>query len=541
MSHSEEYIFYGGQLKSNIHCGCSSLGALIIQRLKEHGNEVAFIDAVSGRTMTFQQILKCSMSVASRMKHYGLGKASIIGIMSENRLEYSIAAFATIFVGGILIPLNPSYTPTELKHVLNLTKPQTIFTSTRACGTLKSAMSGDSSIKFIVSFDNEVDEPSVKPFGEFLKSDTRESIIPDPVILKNDVAIMVLSSGTTGLPKAVQLTHFNVMTVVAYMREDPRYNELSVPIRLLGLLPFYHVYGFMLMLNVCCNRYSMVVLPRFEPDLLLRSIQDHMVTMANLVPPLVVFLAKHPSVEQYDLSSLQAILCGAAPLSRDIELQVVRRLPHIQNIRIGYGMSEASLGVISKINGKPGTVGRVHKTTWVKVVDTESGKTLGPYQVGEICIKGPLVMKGYYKNEQATRETIDTEGWLHSGDTGYFDDEGDFFIVDRIKDLIKYKGFQVAPAEVEDILLSHPKIRDAAVVGIPDEDSGELPAAFVVLQEGAQLSAVDVQRFVASKLSPQKHLRGGVYFLQEIPKTGSGKILRRELRDRILGKKKSKL
>ncbi|XP_019931251.3 uncharacterized protein LOC109400026 [Aedes albopictus] len=541
MSHSEDYIFYGGQLKSNIHCGCSSLGALIIQRLKEHGNEVAFIDAVSGRTMTFQQILECSTSVASRMKHYGLGKTSIIGIMSENRLEYSIAAFATIFVGGILIPLNPSYTPTELKHVLNLTKPQTIFTSTRACGTLKSAMSGDSSIKFIVSFDNEVDEPSVKPFGEFLKSDTRESIIPDPVILKNDVAIMVLSSGTTGLPKAVQLTHFNVMTVVAYMREDPRYNELSVPIRLLGLLPFYHVYGFMLMLNVCCNRYSMVVLPRFEPDLLLRSIQDHKVTMANLVPPLVVFLAKHPSVEQYDLSSLQAVLCGAAPLSMDIELQVVRRLPHIQNIRVGYGMSEASLGVISKINGKPGTVGRVHKTTWVKVVDIESGKALGPYQVGEICIKGPLVMKGYYKNEQATRETIDSDGWLHSGDTGYFDDEGDFFIVDRIKDLIKYKGYQVAPAEVEDILLSHRKIRDAAVVGIPDEDSGELPAAFVVLQEGEQLSVADVQRFVASKLSPQKHLRGGVYFLQEIPKTGSGKILRRELRDRFLGKKKSKL
>ncbi|XP_019931155.3 uncharacterized protein LOC109400142 [Aedes albopictus] len=541
MSHNKEYVLYGGQLKSNIHCGCSSLGALIIQRLKEHGNEVAFIDAVSGRTMTFQQILESSTSVASRMKHYGLGKRSTIGIMSENRLEYSIAAFATIFVGGILIPLNPNYTPTEFQHVLNLIKPQSIFTSARACGTLKSAMSGDSSIKFIVSFDNEVDEPCMKPFGEFLKSGTRESIIPDPVILKNDVAIMVHSSGTTGLPKAVQLTHFNVMTVVAYMREDPRMNELSVPIRILGLLPFYHVYGFMLMLNVCCNRYSMVVLPRFEPDLLLRSIQDHKVTMAHLVPPLVVFLAKHPSVEQYDLSSLQAVLCGAAPLSLDIELQVVRRLPHIQNIRNTYGMSEASLGVLSKINGKPGTVGRVHKTTWMKVVDIESGKTLGPYQVGEICIKGPLVMKGYYKNEQATRETIDSDGWLHSGDTGYFDDEGDFFIVDRIKELIKYKGFQVAPAEVEDILLSHRKIRDAAVVGIPDEESGELPTAFVVLQEGEQLSVADVQRFVASKLSPQKHLRGGVYFLQEIPKTGSGKILRRELRDRFLGKTTSKL
>ncbi|XP_062537201.1 uncharacterized protein LOC134205691 [Armigeres subalbatus] len=541
MHNNDRYIFYGGQLKSNIHCGRTSLADLIIHRLKNHGNDVAFIDAVSGKTITFRQILDSALRVAHRMKQYDLGRRSIIGIMSENRLEYSIAAFATIFVGAIIIPLNPSYTTTELKHVLNLISPQMIFTSSKAHSTLNSLMPEYPSIKFIVSLDDVQVEPRVKYFQEFLNNSNNSMISPDPAILKNDVAVMVLSSGTTGLPKAVQLTHFNVMTVVAYMREDPRYNDLSVPIRLLGLLPFYHVYGFMLMLNVCCNRYSMVVLPRFEPDLLLRSIQDYKVTMANLVPPLVVFLAKHPSIERYDLSSLKAILCGAAPLSMDIELQVVRRLPQIQSIRVGYGMSEASLGVISKTNSKPGTVGRVHKTSWVKVVDTEHGKTLGPYQIGEICIKGPLVMKGYYKNEQATRETIDAEGWLHSGDTGYFDDEGDFFIVDRIKDLIKYKGFQVAPAEVEDVLLGHPGIKDAAVVGIPDEASGELPTAFVVLQDGARLSAVEVQRLVASKLSPQKHLRGGVYFVQEIPKTGSGKILRRELRDKLVKIEKSKL
>ncbi|EAT48872.1 AAEL000132-PA [Aedes aegypti] len=339
MSDNDKYIFYGGRLKSNIHCGCSSLAALIIQRLKEHGNDVAFIDAVSGRTLTYKEILYASMKVASRLKHYGLGRGSIISIMSENRLEYSIVAFASFFVGGIVIPLNPTYTKTELKHVLNLTNPQIVFASSRAFSTLKSFMSENQSIKFIVSIDDVDDESNVKSFGEFVNCDKDVNIIPDPVILKNDVAIMVLSSGTTGLPKAVQLTHFNVMTVVAYMREDPRYNELSVPIRLLGLLPFYHVYGFMLMLNVCCNRYSMVVLPRFEPDLFLRSIQDYKVTMANLVPPLVVFLAKHPFVERYDLSSLQAVLCGAAPLSMDIELQVVRRLPQIQNIRVGYGMS----------------------------------------------------------------------------------------------------------------------------------------------------------------------------------------------------------
>ncbi|XP_065091157.1 uncharacterized protein LOC135712109 [Ochlerotatus camptorhynchus] len=542
MPSNKEYIFYGGQLRSNIHCGHSSLGALIIQRLKEHGHDVAFIDALSGRTFTYQQVLDKALRVSDKLKQYGINRRSIIAIMSENRLEYPIVAFAAIFLGAIIMPLNPNYTPTELQHVLKLTNPEIIFASRSALGTLRKIKSQYPFIKLLISLDDtSSDSEGIKPFHDFQKHSTSSLITPEPVILKNDVTLMVLSSGTTGLPKAVQLTHFNVMTVVAYMREDPRYTDLPVSIRLLGLLPFYHVYGFMLMLNVCCNRYSMVVLPRFEPELFLRSIQDHRVTMANLVPPLVVFLAKHPAVDRYDMSSLRAVLCGAAPLSRDIELQVIRRLPHIKTIRVAYGMSEASLGVISKVNDKIGTVGRVHKTSWVKVVDTQSGQILGPYQIGEICIKGPLVMKGYFRNKQATQETIDAEGWLHSGDTGYFDDEGDFFIVDRIKDLIKYKGFQVAPAEVEDVLLSHPKVRDAAVVGIPREDSGELPTAFVVLQDGEKFSEIEIQEHVASKLSPQKHLRGGVYFVEEIPKTGSGKILRRELRDRLSGNAKSKL
>ncbi|XP_053698552.1 uncharacterized protein LOC128745503 [Sabethes cyaneus] len=537
----QQYVFYGGPLVNSVHCGCSSLGSLILKRLKQNGQNVAFINAVTGEIVTFAQILEQSLKVAYQLQKYHIGKGSIVAVISENRIELPVVSFGAFYRNATVIPINPNYTAIEMNHALKLVQPQAMFVSEKAATTLFSLKPQHSYIELCVSLDNQPLGQDWICFKKWLEQTNTATDSPGPVILQNDVTLMVMSSGTTGLPKAVQLTHHNVMTVIAYMREDPRYTQLSVPIRLLGILPFYHVYGFMLTLNVCCNKYPMVVLPRFEPDLFLRSIQEYRVTMANLVPPLVIFLAKHPSVDRYDLRSLQAILCGAAPLSKDVEEQVLKRLPQVQSIRTAYGMSESSLGVISRVNDKAGSVGRVHKTSWVKVTHVASGKTIGPYELGEICIKGPLVMKGYYRNTEATKMAIDSAGWLHSGDIGYFDDEGDFFIVDRTKDLIKYKGSQVAPAEVEDILLSHPAIKDAAVVGLPDDDCGELPAAFVVRQDGHQLSENEVKRFIASKLSPQKHLRGGVFFLNEIPKTGSGKILRRELRDFVTKYSKAKL
>ncbi|XP_058465901.1 luciferin 4-monooxygenase-like [Malaya genurostris] len=539
MSEQREHVFYGGSLIGSIDCDCSSLGSLILKRLSENGKDEAFIDAISGESIRYDQLLECVLILSHRLRSCGIGKGSVVAIMSENSNKFPIAALGTICSGAVVLPLNPSYTETELNHILSLTNPQLIFASTKALHTLLSIHSQHPCIKQFISFDNCVINHKIILFDKFVEhTDSYPVTASDPVLLKDDVTLMVLSSGTTGFPKAVQLTHYNVMTVIAYMREDPRYTQLSVPIRLLGLLPFYHVYGFMLTLNVACNHYPMVVLPRFEPDLFLRSIQNHQITMANLVPPLMVFLAKHPAVDNYDLSSLRAILCGAAPLSKHIEDQVLKRLPHVQSVRTAYGMSETSLGVLSKVNDKAGSVGRVHKTSWVKIVDN-SGNSLGPYEVGEICVKGPLVMKGYYRDAEATNQSIDEQGWLHSGDTGYFDDEGDFFIVDRIKDLIKYKGFQVAPAEIESVLLSHEAIRDAAVVGLPDDNCGELPVAFVVQTD--KLSEDQIKQFVESKLSPQKHLRGGVYFVNEIPKTGSGKILRRELRKLLPKKTKAKL
>ncbi|XP_019931222.3 uncharacterized protein LOC109621595 [Aedes albopictus] len=541
-SKKEEYVFYGGSTEESVEAGCRSLGELIIKRLRENGDDVSYIDGLTNESITYSDLLEQSVRLANRFHRIGIKKNMMIAIMCENRLELPLIAFAATYMNAIPILLNPAYTSTELEHVLKLTQPRAVFVSPIAVKTLLSVANTVPSIKMITLIGaKERPHKRVTLFRELFdrnKLKSARTFTPQPVSLKDQVALMVLSSGTTGLPKAVQLTHYNIMAVLAYIRDDLKTFSLSPTSLGLALLPFFHIYGYMILLSACCNKRTLVSLPKFEPKLFLSTIEKYKIASAALVPPLVVFLAKHPLVEKYDLSSLVAISCGAAPLSKEVEDMVQKRLPNLLLIRVGYGLSETSLGVLTRNFGKPGSVGKVNRMFWVKVVDPDTGKTLGPNQVGEICAKGPMVMKGYLKNDQETRSIIDQDGWLHTGDTGYFDEDEDFYIVDRIKDLIKYRGFQVPPAEVEAVLLTNSKIKDAAVIGVKDEVNGELPMAFVVAQPGVELSEKEVVDWVASQLSKHKHLHGGVRIIAEIPKTASGKILRRELRTMVA---KSKL
>ncbi|XP_062535821.1 uncharacterized protein LOC134204985 [Armigeres subalbatus] len=538
----EQYVFYGGSTSESVEAGCSSLGELIIKRLRENGDDVAFIDGLTDESITYGDLLEQSVRLANRFHRIGIKKNMLIAIICENRLELALIAFAATYMNAIPILLNPSYTSTELKHVLQLTQPRAVFVSPIAIKTLLSIADNIPSIRMITLLGSkERPHKRVSLFGELFdrnKLKSARSFRPQPVNLKEQVALMVMSSGTTGLPKAVQLTHYNLMAVLAYIRDDAK--SFSLPTTLLGLtlLPYFHIYGYMILLSACCNKRPIVSLPKFEPKLFLSTIEKYKIATAALVPPLLVFLAKHPLVDKYDISSLVAVACGAAPLSKEVEEMVHKRLPSLMLIRVGYGMSETSLGVLTRNFGKSGSVGKVNRMFWVKIVDPDTGKTLGPNQVGEICAKGPMIMKGYLKNDDETRSIIDKDGWLHTGDTGYFDEEEDFYIVDRIKDLIKYRGFQVPPAEVEAVLLTNSKIKDAAVIGLPDEVSGEVPMAFVVAQPGVELTETEVISWVASHLSKEKQLHGGVQMIAEIPKTASGKILRRELRALIT---KSKL
>lgn len=319
------------------------------------------------------------------------------------------------------------------------------------------------------------------------------------------------------------------------------FTVIESDLKLITFLPWFHRFGFGVLIYLATVQIETVSLSKFDSELYLSVIQRYKITSTVLAPPVVVLLAKDKMVDHFDLSSLKEIFTGAAPLQADTELAVLKRLPSVKIIRQGYGMTEGLTLVICPCppheEVKRGSIGILPKGTEMKVVDVDTGKLLGPYKQGEFRFRGPQIMMGYVGNEEATKNSFDEDGFLRTGDVGYYDNDGYFFIVDRLKELIKYKGFQVPPAELESLLLTHPDVKDAAVVGIPDERCGELPMAFIVRQpvkEGEKpVMGAEIIQFVADRSSPAKRLHGGVRFVEEIPKNPSGKILRRVLREML--------
>ncbi|XP_023708323.1 4-coumarate--CoA ligase 1 isoform X3 [Cryptotermes secundus] len=352
-----------------------------------------------------------------------------------------------------------------------------------------------------------------------------------------DTAVLPYSSGTTGFPKGVMLSHRNIVSNIAQHNDSP---EISTCEPALGshqdvlpvIMPFFHIYGISIMLlSKLAQGVKFVTLPRFEPNSFFKLLEEHQATVLYSAPPLILFLASHPGVRPKYLQSLRRVVYAAAPLgSLDVE-RFLRRAPPNTDVLQGYGMTEASPSVSHTVIGSTNydSVGVPVPNTEMKIVDAETRTDLPQGEMGEICLRGPQVMKGYLNRPDATAEMIDRDGWLHTGDLGYYDKEGHFYVVDRLKELIKVKGFQVAPAELEEILRSHPDIDDAAVIGVPDERAGEVPRAFVVPKR-SQISEEDVKKYVAEKVSEYKQLKGGVKFLTSVPKSPSGKILRRLLK-----------
>jgi acyl-CoA synthetase (AMP-forming)/AMP-acid ligase II len=346
-----------------------------------------------------------------------------------------------------------------------------------------------------------------------------------------DTAVLPYSSGTTGLAKGVVLTHRNL---VANLRQvEPVFN-VTPERRLLAVLPFFHIYGMTVMMNNgLYHRSTVVTMPRFEPQEFLRVISEHRVDYVYIAPPVAVFLAKHPLVDQFDLSCIDTVFSGAAPLDAELGHAVAKRLGC--KVLQGYGMTE--LSPVSHAHPADrevdlNSVGLAIPNVECKLVDPDTGQEVGVGESGELWIKGPNVMRGYLNNEEATAATLDSDGFLHTGDIAVVTGEGVYTIVDRLKELIKYKGYQVPPAELEALLLTSPRIADAAVIGVQDDDGEEIPKAFVVKQPGAaDLTAEEVMTFVAERIAPHKKVRR-VEFIDVVPKSASGKILRKDLRAR---------
>lgn len=501
-----------------------SLTALLLERIAPFADKPALVDGASGRALTYGQLSGAIRLVAASLSQRGFKKGDVLAIFSPNVPEYAIAFHAVSLIGGVVTTANPLYTANELAHQLHDAGAKYLLTIPMFLGKAQEASEG-TGIEEIFVF-GEAD--GATPFASLLQSDGQ---VPDVEIdPKEDLVVLPYSSGTTGLPKGVMLTHYNIVANIFQVEGMTDFELVTEEDVVIGVLPFFHIYGMVVIMNMTLVRGATVVtMPRFDPQQFLELIQTHKVTRANLVPPILVFLGKHPIVDKFDLSSLKTINSGAAPLGTELAEEVAMRLGC--NVFQGYGMTETSpVTHISPIREvmKYASVGPMICNMEVMVADTATGEPLGVNEKGEICMRGPNIMKGYLNNPGATSATIDEEGWLHSGDIGYVDEEGDFYIIDRVKELIKYKGFQVAPAELEALLLGHPAIADTAVIPSPDEEAGEVPKAFIVLKAGATLETTEIQAWIAERVAPYKKIRR-VEFVTEVPKSASGKILRRVL------------
>lgn len=494
----------------------------VLEGAAARGDKPALIDGPTGRTITFRELYGGVRRVAAGLASRGFSKGDVMAIYSPNIPEYAVAFHGIALAGGIATTVNPLYTVDELTFQLKDSGARFIVTIPMFLENALEA-AGRTGVEEVFVFG---EGEGATPFTELLEAgDEPPDVIIDP---KNDLVAMPYSSGTTGLPKGVMLTHHNLVGNVNQALAPLTTSEEDV---IIGVLPFFHIYGLTVILNAALRQGATIVtMPRFDLEQFLQLLQDQKVTRAYVVPPIVLALAKHPVVDNYDLSSLSLVMSGAAPLGQDLSEACAKRLDTL--VIQGYGLTETS--PVTHVNPdeeariKQGSIGPLIPSTVAKIVDTSSGKELGYDETGEIWIKGPQVMKGYLNNEEATRHTVDEDGYLHTGDIGYVDQDGYFYIVDRLKELIKYKGFQVPPAELEAVLLSHPSVGDAAVIGVPDEEAGEIPKAFVV--PSGDVDAAEIIDYVAGHVSPQKKVRL-VEFVEEIPKSPSGKILRRVLVD----------
>ncbi len=492
----------------------------VLKRAMELKDQPAIIDGPSGRTLTYGQIAGGARLVASSLAKRGFGQGDVFAIWMPNIPEYALPFLAVSMLGGINTTINSLYTPDEANYQLKDTAAKYLVTIPQFMERAVPAVKGTNVQEIFVMGEAE----GATPFTSLMQSDGQ---LPQVTIHPSqDLVVLPYSSGTSGRAKGVMLTHKNL---IAQMEQVGATGVFENNDTVMGVLPFYHIYGMVLILLLSLAKGNKVItIPRFDLEMFLQVMDKYEVTIAPLVPPIVLALAKHPLVDKFNLSKLRTITSGAAPLGADLEMACMKRLNCI--VLQGYGLTEVSAA--SHINpGDPekirhGSVGFILPQMECKVVEPETGAEVMAGLPGEICVRGPNRMLGYLNNPDATASTIDADGWLHTGDVGFADEDGYFYVVDRVKELIKYHAFQVAPAELEAVLITHPMVADCAVIGHMDPEEGEVPKAFVVLK--GEATSEELMMYVAERVAPFKKIRQ-VEIIDMIPKSASGKILRRIL------------
>ncbi|KAM3381280.1 4-coumarate-CoA ligase-like 9 [Capsicum galapagoense] len=489
-------------------------------------NTTAFlIDSTTGQRLSYAEFAQQTRNLASYLqaRYPSLSKNNAAFVLSPTSIHVPVVYFALLSLGIIVSPANPLSSSSELTHMVQLCKPLIAFATKSTVRKLQSSFPLGVIILDSPEFLSMIETPVSNP-------------ISYPVIHQYDSAAILYSSGTTGKVKGVELTHQNLITLMAslyhnkYNHASPEDENLDQHVSFMTL-PLFHVFGFFMVIRAASMGETMVVTERFDFEKMLAAVEKYRVTYIPVSPPLVVAMAKSDLVLKYDLSSLKLLACGGAPLGKEVAERFKSRFPNVEIVQ-GYGLTETT-GGSTGMNGieeteRYGSAGRLAMNLEAKIVDPDSGESLPPGQRGELWLRGPTIMKGYVGDKQATSATLDPEGWLKTGDLCYFDKDGFLYVVDRLKELIKYKAYQVPPAELEHLLQSIPAVADAAVIPYPDEEAGQIPMAYIVRRPGSTISESQIIDAIAKQVAPYKKIRR-VAFINAIPKSPAGKILRREL------------
>ncbi|THZ22398.1 acetyl-CoA synthetase-like protein [Aureobasidium pullulans] len=500
-------------------------------------DHIVFQDAYTKRSYTYAQTRSTAIDFGKGLKGaWDWQKGDVIAMFTPNSIDTPIVMWGAHWAGATVSPANPGYSVDELAFQLKDSGAKALVTQWPVIATARAAAKkvGLPEDRIILIGDQRDPEMKVKHFTSIRNTSGTNRFRRTKVDPEKDLAFLVYSSGTTGLPKGVMLCHRNIVanTLQVGTAEGP----LSPKDRILAFLPFFHIYGLTVILHMSFHKgCRTVVMPKFDIEDFCRITQEEKITFSYVAPPVVLLLSKHPVVEKYDLSTIRMMNSGAAPLTKELVNAVYERTK--LKVKQGYGLSETSPTTHTQQwdvwHSTVGSVGILLPNMTAKYMSPEETEVpVG--EVGELWLKGPNIFKGYLNNAEGTANALTSDGYFKTGDVGYQDKDNNFFITDRVKELIKYKGFQVPPAELEGYLVAHEKIDDVAVIGIYREDlATEVPRAYVVPRKGVEAGKAledDIVSWIGAKVANHKKLRGGVRFVDQIPKSISGKILRRVLK-----------
>ncbi|XP_015173344.1 PREDICTED: 4-coumarate--CoA ligase 1-like [Polistes dominula] len=505
------------------------IGKLLLDRMKEKPESIGQFDIITGATYTFAEMYDLTVKCALWLRQQGIQKNDVVALCSPNIMDSFAPFFATFCVGAIFTPWNPAMDIREARYFMKLSGAKIVFADESSVNTIKQAADSDKNDITIVVFGENL---KAIPFSKIVDGHKKFDIdnfhcttIDD----NHDTAMILYSSGTTGPSKGVQLSHF----VFLYHLLNP--GGLTTDGLPLWLSSYFWISGVLLTLNCLVNHCKRFLYPTFEEEMTCKIIEKYKISWLFLSPSMINRILNSGYFKKYDMSSVTNIFLGGAKFSENSQNKLKECLPNANTVQM-YGMTELG-GILTAQHPhhKAGTVGTVLKNCQIKIIDLETGVALGPNKSGELLAKSITITNGYYNNPKATKETIDEDGWLHTGDLAYYDDDGEIVIIDRLKETIKYRGVQISPCEIENLLETYKDVVEVAVIGVPHLQDDEHPLAFVTTVPGSKVTERDLQDFVEKNMTDIYYLRDGVKFLDKMPHTPSGKISRKDLKAMVKG------